>query len=46
MALGPGENAAVVTYLFIRIHLKGCCIFPLKVAATSLKGSRKGAVGA
>ena len=41
-----GESAAGVTYLSIRIHLKSCCIFPLKVSATLLNGSRKGAVGA
>ena len=34
-----GESAAGVTY-------KSCCIFPLKVSATLLDGSRKGAVGA
>ena len=45
-ASGPGENTAGVTNLFIRIHLKSCCIFPLKVAATLLSGSRNGAVGA
>ena len=31
---GPGESAAGVTYLSMRIHPKSCCIFPLKVAAT------------
>ena len=41
-----GESAAGVTYLSMRIHLKNCCIFPLKVSATLLNGSRKGAVGA
>ena len=45
-ALGPGESAAGVMCLSIRIHPKSCCIFPLKVAATLLSGSRKGAVGA
>ena len=33
-----------VTYLSFRMHLKSCHIFPLKVAATLLSGSRKGAV--
>ena len=28
---GPGESAAGVTYLFLRIHPKSCCDFPLKV---------------
>ena len=41
-----GESAAGVTYLSMRIHLKSCSIFPLKVSATLLNGSRKGAVGA
>ena len=41
-----GESAAGVTYLSMRIHPKSCCIFPLKVSATLLNGSRKGAVGA
>ena len=40
------ESAAGVTYLFIRIHPKQCCISPLKVSATLLNGSRKDAVGA
>ena len=40
------ENAAGVTYLSMRIHQKSCPIFPLKVSATLLNGSRKGAVGA
>ena len=34
--LGPGKNTAGVTYLFMRIHLKSCHIFPLKVAAILL----------
>ena len=41
-----GERAPGVTYLSMRIHLKNCRIFPLKVSATLLNGSRKGAVGA
>ena len=41
-----GESTAGVTYLSMRIHLKSCRIFPLKVSATLLNGSRKGAVGA
>ena len=41
-----GESAAGVSYLSIRIHPKSCRIFPLKVSATLLNGSRKGAVGA
>ena len=41
-----GESAAEVTYLSMRMHLKSCCIFSLKVSATLLNGSRKGAVGA
>ena len=41
-----GESAAGVTYLSVRIHLKSCRIFPLKVSVTLLNGSRKGAVGA
>ena len=41
-----GESAAGVTYLSMRIHLKSCGIFPLKLSATLLIGSRKGAVGA
>ena len=45
-SLGPGDNTAGVTYLSMRIHPKTCCIFPLKVAATLLSGSRKGTVGA
>ena len=34
------------TYLSMRIHPKSYHIFPLKVSATLLNGSRKGAVGA
>ena len=41
-----GESAAGVTYVSMRIHSKSCCIFPLKVFATLLNGSRKDAVGA
>ena len=41
-----GESTARVTYLSMRIHPKSCRIFPLKVSATLLNGSRKGAVGA
>ena len=41
-----GESAAGVTYLSMRIHLKSCHISPLKLSATLLIGSRKGAVGA
>ena len=41
-ASGPGESAAGVTYVSIRIHPKSCRIFPQKVtaAATLLSGSR------
>ena len=45
-ALGPGESAAGVTDLSMRIHWKNCCIFPLKFATTLLSGSKKAAVGA
>ena len=45
-ASGPGEGTAGVRYFCMRIHPKTCCRFPLKVAATLLNGSRKGAVGA
>ena len=41
-----GESAAGVTYPSMRIYPKCCRIFPLKVSATLLNGSRKGAVGA
>ena len=41
-----GESAAGVSYLSIRINPKSCCIFPLKVSATLLNGSKKGTVGA
>ena len=44
MASGPGESAAGVTCLSMRIHPKSCCIFPLTVTATLPVGSRKGAV--
>ena len=36
-------SSAGVTYLSLRMHLKSCHIFPLKVAATLLSGSMKGA---
>ena len=39
-ASGPGESTAGVTYLSVRMHGKSCCIFPLKVAAILLSGSR------
>ena len=42
---GQGESTAGVTYLSMRMHPKSCCIFLLKVVATVLTGSRKGAVG-
>ena len=41
-ASGPRESVARVTYLSMRIHPKSCHIFPLKVAATLLSGSRNG----
>ena len=41
-----GESAAGIKYLSMRIHLKSCRIFHLKVSATLLNGSRKGTVGA
>ena len=41
-----GERTAGLTYLSMRIHSKSCRIFPLKVSATLLNGSRKGTVGA
>ena len=44
--LGPGDSAAGVTYLSMRIHPKSCRIIPLKVVTTLLIGSRKDAVGA
>ena len=40
------ESAAGTTYMPLRIRPKSCYIFPLKVAATLLSGSGKGAVGA
>ena len=40
------ESTAGVTYLSVRIHLKSCHIFTLKVSATLLNGSRIGAVAA
>ena len=43
--LGPGGSTAAVTDLSIRIHPKSYLIFSLKVAATLLSDSRKGAVG-
>ena len=42
-ALGPGESTAGITTA-VRIHQKSCGIFPLKVRATLLNGSKKGAV--
>ena len=45
-ALGPRESTAGVTNLSVRIHPKSCHISPLKVTATLLSGSRKGAIGA
>ena len=45
-ASGPEETTSGVTYLLIRMHPKNGRIFPLKVAATLLRGSRKGATGA
>ena len=41
-----GESAAGLTYLSMRIHLKSCCILPLKVSTTLLNGSKKGTVEA
>ena len=46
MAAARDRKNAGVTYLSMRIHAKSCRIFPLKVPATLLNGSRKGAVGA
>ena len=40
-----GESAAGVTYLSVRIYPKSYCIFPIKISATLLNVSRKGAVG-
>ena len=40
------ESTVGVTYLSVRIHLKSCHIFTLKVSATLLNGSRIGAVAA
>ena len=45
-ASGLGESAVGVTYLSTIMYPKNCCILPLKVAATLLIGSRKGATGA
>ena len=45
-ASGPGEGTAGVRYFSMRIHPKTCRIFSLKVVATLLNGSRRGAVGA
>ena len=45
-ASGPGQSAAGVMQLSMRIHTKICCMFPLKVAKTLLSGSMKGTVGA
>ena len=41
-----GERVPGVKYLSMRIHPKNCHIFPLKVSATLLNGSKKGAIGA
>ena len=41
-----GESTVGVTYLSMRIHVKSCCMFPLKVSSILWNGSRKGAVGA
>ena len=41
-----GESTAGVACLSMRIHPKSYRIFPLKVSATLLNDSRKGAVGA
>ena len=43
---GPGESAAGITYLSMRIHPKSYRILSLKVPATLLSGSRKGQIGA
>ena len=40
-----GESATGVTYLSMRIHPTSCRIFPLKVSATVLNGSRKDGFG-
>ena len=45
-ASGPGESAAWVRYLSMRIHPKSCSTFLPKVAATLLTGSRKDTAGA
>ena len=37
--LVPEEITATVTYLCMRIHLKSCPIFPIKVATTLLKSA-------
>ena len=42
--LGSRRGRCWARYLSLRIHPKTCCIFPLKVAATLLSGSGKGAV--
>ena len=44
--LGPEKSNARVTYLYLRIHPKGWCIFPPKVVTTLLSGSGKDTVGA
>ena len=41
----PLESTAGVTYLSMRIHPKSYLIFPQKVTATLLSGSRKCTVG-
>ena len=45
--LGPGKSTVRVTYLSLRIYPKKLIlksIFPLEVAATFLKGSRKATI--
>ena len=44
--MGPGESTVGVLYLSMRIHPKCSHIFPVKIAAASPDGSRKGAVRA
>ena len=39
------QRASVLGESAMRIDSKSCCIFHLKVAATLLKGSGKGAIG-
>ena len=45
-ASGAEGSAFGVADLSMRIHPKSCSVFPKKVAANLLSGSRKGAVGA